>query len=390
MKYISYIVSLIFIGISLPVSAGTTIISESGTIEVGSPIDDNAYIAWGVVDTLSPILGDAFIAGGKLRIGGSVGDNALIAGGTVDIEETIKNDAFIAGGTVTVRAPVEGDLRVAGGDITLMNSVWGDVNIAWGMVRIASGTKIEKDAMIGGWDIQFAGIIERNAEIAGQRISLDGLIKGNLKVFVDREWEVTVGKNAKVSGTVEYTAPTQILALENLAPGKVKFTPYIETETSEAVWFFSAYIAYRFLFLLVFGTLLYFLCERFLLDTGKYLMARPGKSIMNGILYYVLLPIGSIILLITIIGIPLGLFWIFFFIFSFVLAKLVTVLGLSGLAIEKLWGKSLIFWKKLLVIAAIALIIAVLSVIDFIATLFVVGALIGVMIHSTSTMKIEK
>ena len=390
MKYISCIAFLIFIGISLPVSAGTTLISESGALQINTPINDNAYIAWGVVDTFSPILGDAFIAGGKLRIGGSVGDNALIAGGTVDIEETIKNDAFIAGGTVTVRAPVEGDLRIAGGDITLMNSVWGDVNIAWGMVRIASGTKIGKDVMIGGWEIQFAGTIERNAEISAQKLSLDGVIRWNLKIFVDRKGEVIVGKNTKVSGTVEYTAPTQILALENLAPGKVKFTPYIEKETSKAVWFFWAYMAYRFLFLLVFGTLLYFLFERFFLDTGKYIMARPGKSIINGILYYVLLPIGSIILIITIIGIPLGIFWIFFFIFSFVLAKLVTVLGLSGLAIEQLWGKSLILWKKLLVIAAIALIIAVLSVIDFIATLFVVGAVIGVVQRSSRVIHWEK
>jgi hypothetical protein len=102
----------------------------------------------------------------------------------------------------------------------------------------------------------------------------------------------------------------------------------------------------------------------------------PGKSFLNGFLYFILLPIISIVCFITVIGIPIGFLLVALYIFSFVFAKIITLIILSELIIQKLQNRITGPWQKWGIFVLLAIILTLVSGIDFIATVFVFGAII--------------
>lgn len=102
----------------------------------------------------------------------------------------------------------------------------------------------------------------------------------------------------------------------------------------------------------------------------------PGKSFLNGFLYFILIPIVSIICFITVIGIPIGFLLVALYVFSFVFAKVITLVVLSELIIQKWQNRISRPWQKWGIFVLLAIILTLVSGIDFIATVFVFGAII--------------
>jgi len=73
------------------------------------------------------------------------------------------------------------------------------------------------------------------------------------------------------------------------------------------------------------------------------------------------------------------------FIFSIVFAKLIAFLGTAGLIFKWLKGEQYSVWKKLLILAGIALVLAILSGITFFITFLALGAMIGAMTRTRLT-----
>lgn len=149
----------------------------------------------------------------------------------------------------------------------------------------------------------------------------------------------------------------------------------------------GGYVLYRFLFLLIVGGLLLILCRQTIEQTAITLRQHPGKSFLYGLLYYVLMPIVTILLFITVIGIPIGLLSLALYIFSFVFAKLVTLVIFSEL-ITNTWSTWISqSWQRWGVFVLLALILAIVSGIDAIATLLAVGAIVIMLGRSLSSTK---
>ena len=99
------------------------------------------------------------------------------------------------------------------------------------------------------------------------------------------------------------------------------------------------------------------------------------------------MPIVTILLFITVIGIPIALLSLALYIFSFVFAKLVTLVIFSEL-ITNTWSTWISRpWQQWGVLVLLALILAIVSGVDAIATLFAVGAIVIMLGRSLSSKK---
>lgn len=88
------------------------------------------------------------------------------------------------------------------------------------------------------------------------------------------------------------------------------------------------------------------------------------------------MPFAILLLLITICGIPVGLLGLAIYIFSFVFSKLLTLVVFSELITQRCSDKFDTPWKRWGVFCLLAVILTIVSGIDFIAAIFVFGALI--------------
>lgn len=378
-KYISWLILLLAI---IPHSLfAYTAINWEWQLRIENNINDNLYTAWGKVDVLGNITGDLILAGGELMVHGNISDNAIIAGGNVETSGIFGNDLIIVWGDIRIKSPVLGDIKATGGSIILENSASGDVNIAAWTIRITKGVIIEKDLGIAGGSIVINGLIKWKADIFAGNLDFDGIITKDVSLRISDTKNLHIGPNAKIMGKLTYKAPERVPALEKIAIqwatyGGIPEFSNIEENNKEMLYgFVSIYLLYKFLFLLVVGSLLLCVFKDFFRNTAIILQEHIGKSFLFGLLYFILMPIITILCFITVIWIPIGFLSLAIYIFSFVFAKVITLVVISELINTTWQNKISKSWQKWGVFILLAIILTLINGIDFIATIFVSGAL---------------
>ncbi len=263
-----------------------------------------------------------------LLASGDVHNGWYFAGGPqVDIDGTVNGDAFIGGGVVNVRGTVNGLLVAAGGQVNVTGTVTDRIICVGGVVRISGKTDksmfagggsviLEKGAtvgeylMAGGSNVQVRGVVERDAKIGATDLTLTGQVKGNLDAGVENfttEEGSTVGGNltvaAKDSGKI-HIAPGTVLGQVRLKAGR-------EAPPSHTLGLTRGRLVLRVIFLLsLCATALFFsfLFPRQMASVGTIINGRPGESVLVGLAVLLLVPILVMVLFLTIVGIPLGIF----------------------------------------------------------------------------------
>ena len=225
--------------------------------------------------------------------------------------------------------------------------------------------------VLNWWNVLFEWEVLWDSYINWWNLNLWWVVWWNANFNV---WQVKVNSWSKINWDLYYSTSKKSQELENITSWNKEFKLMKQDYNRElkektiglALW----YIMYRFLFLVIFWLILYFSFERIFLETWNILRFNPWKSFLYGLIYFAVIPFLILILLMTVIGIPVGLFLLFIYIFSFVFYKLITVVVFSSLLIDKFLVDKNSFWKKTWIIVLVALIISVLSLIDFILALF--------------------
>ncbi len=280
--------------------------------------------------------GSGFHATGRERTllaQGDVHNGWYFAGSPqVDIDGTVNGDAFVAGGVVNVRGTIDGLLFVAGGEVTVTGTVTDRIICAGGVVRLYGKTAkslfagggtvvLERGAtvgeylMAGGGEVRVLGAVARDAKIGASELTVSGEIRGDLDAGVERfatEPGSTVGGNllvtAKDSGAVSVTPGTVL--------GKVEIRAGRATPAPRPFGMSTGTLIVRILFFLSLCTtalVLSFLFPRQLASVGTIMNGRPGEAVLVGLAALLLVPVLVIVLCLTVVGIPLGLFLLCYF-----------------------------------------------------------------------------
>jgi hypothetical protein len=275
--------------------------------------------------------GTEFRGSGDERVllaSGDIHNGWYFAGsGEVDLDGTVNGDAFIAGGVVNMRGTVNGLLVVAGGQVNVMGTVTDRIISVGGTVRLSGKTEksvfagggsviIERGAtvgeylMAGGSDVQVRGVVERDAKIGATTLKLTGEIKGDLDAGVESfetEEGSTVGGNltvaAKDSGNIRIV-PGTVLGQVHLKAGR-------EAPAPRFLGLTKGRLAMRIIFFLSLcatALVISFLFPRQLASVGTIINGRPGESVLVGLAALVLVPFITLVLFLTVVGIPLGIF----------------------------------------------------------------------------------
>jgi len=325
-KYLGLFVGLVLL---LPVTAfGAEFRAGDKTLNATETIQDNLYMA-----------------GGNLNLMGTVDGDLIVAGGTINILGTVTGDVLAAGGTINISGQVGGDIRAVGGTIMINGQTSGEVVLTGGDLSVANGASIGKNAYLIGGKISMDGLVGKNLEIRSSKIALGSTAKiaGNFNYYSQKEADIVSG--AKINGDVIFH------------PEQIKKPTYAH----KFPWL--AFITFWWLVGIAGATilawLLYYLWTNESKDMIATAMSSPGRELLRGFILLFMIPITTIICLITVIGLPLAIMSSFFFIALTVLAAAVSGLLTASLIARFLFKKKeagLNWWLIFLGVLALAII----------------------------------
>jgi hypothetical protein len=244
--------------------------------------------------------GEAYLIASNVIVNGNINGDLIAIGGNIDINGAVSNNARLIGGNISISGPIGKNLLVVSGQ----NSIERKSMIGGNLVVIAENTRI-------------FGKNSGEARIIASKIFYDG--KSQKKVSFTGS-ALDIGKEADFSGNkYEYVHSSYI-------PSSY-LSDFNKTVASKVRIFsgFASYFSY-----LVFGLILAFLFPKNFTNIDRYLNEKPLASFICGLLFYCLAPLIFILLILTLIGIPVALIFVFIVVFLSFISRIVLAIFLGS------------------------------------------------------------
>lgn len=330
-------------------------VGEQPSVSSGERIKGDVYIAGGSVQSSGTIEGDLIAAGGSILINGSVSADIVAVGGNITVLGTVGDDVRVAGGNIIISAPIGGDLVVGGGQVQITGAgVGGDLLVGGGVVRV--------DAPIKG-----------NVHIGGGEIFLNAPVSGNVEFNGDK---LTLGRLANIGGNLTYRAKKEAVMEEGaVVQGETKYEPWKNTRSGYKTALpviLSIFVLGKFFALLTCSLLLGLFFRRYANELVQKAVAQPLLEIGRGFVTLIVLPAASVLLFVTLVGIPLGILGMVSFIGAIVFSLIAVPIVLGSVAQKWIFKGDHyeVSWKTILLGAVLY---AILGIIPFIGWIIACG-----------------
>lgn len=262
---------------------------------------------------------DYFAAGDTVKILGTVNGDAYIAGGTVFIDGIINGDLLVAGGTVQINGTVKNDVRALGGAVSFGNTVGGNVTVGAGTTIFNPQAKIGGSLLAGAGTLDLYSPVGRGVIAGAGTFTLNNTVGGDMMVAVE---EMVLQSKTKVTGDVTYWSEKEAAIADNVALSgdlvyhRVERNDSKPSMTAEGKKGFLAAVAglgialvsIVFITTFITGMLIMWLLPAFTDKTVSYMQKNTWSAFGMGIVAAIFLPILSLTAMVTVVGIPLGIF----------------------------------------------------------------------------------
>jgi cytoskeletal protein CcmA (bactofilin family) len=299
--------------------------NKTVTLGAEEVVDGNYYAAGETIEILGTVNGDVYAVGGQVLVKGTVNGDLITAGGVVDISGYIDQDVRVAGGQVSINAAVGKNLSAAGGNVLLSEtaSVGNALQVAAGTVIVKSSVGSETMIAAGSATIEgkLNGSLE--AKVGNLRISPNAAILGNVDYWSPEE--ANISQAAGISGSI-----TKHLPVKNLTPS---------TQKQIDKFVHGADILSKLLSItttLIIGLILIKAFPNCTSRTLKALRQRPWASLGIGFASIILVPVASVLLILTLFGTPLGILSLIIFATYLFYARIYVIIALGDFLMKKL------------------------------------------------------
>ncbi|MDD5147421.1 MAG: polymer-forming cytoskeletal protein [Candidatus Daviesbacteria bacterium] len=324
---------------------------------------------------------DYFASGSNVLVDGTVNGDAYLAGGSVILNGAVNGDLLVVGGNLNINGTVSGNIRAVGGNINLNGNVGRSVTIAGGSLTLSPQAQVAGSLTSAGGNINLLSPIGKGANLAGGMVNIGNEMGGDVNAGVN---QLSLAPTAKLQGNLIYWSENKAnINPEASVSGKItqnipKTQQYSGTGKA-MVGFGAAFKFFSFLSALLIGFLVLKLVPRFTNQMSEVVVDHWLLNLGLGLLVVAVTPILIILLLITVIGLPLAVLWIFFIGFGLWLAKIFISLALGRWMMKyfkQRWNVYLTFSLGLLVYYLITLIPVLGWLTGLLAALIGLGALL--------------
>lgn len=250
------------------------------------------------------LVGDQYLAGATVDVHGRVEGDLTMAGLQAGLDGTVSGDVNAAGFLVHVGGVVGDDVRALGGKVVVQGWVGDGLLVAGGEIALTRGTRVAGDAILGGRRIVDLGDVDGDLHAAGAYVEIGGDVAGATRIHSD---EVVIGPKARLRGDLVVTGanPPRIAEGARIA-GKVSVAaPGRRTLGAWAVAGARAALMQLGMLLLAWAWMA--LAPGLARDAAALEWRSPWFAETLGIAAVVGLPIASVLLALTVVGIPVAI-----------------------------------------------------------------------------------
>lgn len=218
-------------------------------------------------------------------------------------QEVLVGNTVRVGGDIQVLEPVDGPLQALGGQVLVNAPVHGSARVAGGRVELGPDAVV-KDASLAGGHIIVTGSVKNNLRAAGGKVTIDGPIGGDVSVAGGT---LELGANARIAGKLKFRGgelrrdPAAQVAgtVEHVRGGKHR-RQFTTGERFLRGWIWTSGLI---LLAAIIAAALPGPSRRM----AQELRDRPWMTPLLGFIALTSIPVAALLLMLTIIGIPLGL-----------------------------------------------------------------------------------
>ena len=260
------------------------------------------------------------------------GKNLLYAGNNVSVKNISRGLLFAAGNNLQMSSESEYAF-VAGNSISFSAVTEKDLFTAGNTIAITKDAKIGRDIFAGAYSFALEADIPGDVSVAASRITLkDTTIKGN--VNLDAE-VITFQGEVKIDGTLSYNDDASVSGLTNVKYGKLEtYTPTSRTTTAGEIWLTKMMSVIGLFFTIAIIFLVFPRAKKSI--ARETTVQRFGVDLMLGIGFIVIVPLLSMLFLLSFFAVSTGIFLIGAYCLIFYLAKAFAGAWLGHVIVEKL------------------------------------------------------
>jgi len=286
------LLSLLLVFTSSPVLAFDVREGDSVTIASGEVVNDDLYFA-----------------GGDIVIDGIVNGDVFAVGRSITINGKVNGSVSFGGQTATINGEITSSLRFGGQSIIVNGRIGRDLVVGSSQLLVSSTGQISGDLVFGTSSAEVIGSIGDSISGASSEVTLASNIGGDINLTVDR---LTITSGADIQGNIEYTSPNEA-SIQSGAVIRGDVSHLIPKRPDEAngimagivgtvVWKILSY-----LMIFIIGIILILIAKKRMAIMQKAIQGSPWQTLGWGALILIATPIAAIIVMITVIGLPLGI-----------------------------------------------------------------------------------
>lgn len=278
--------------------------------------------------------GDYFAMGNNVEISGTVVGDVYVLATQVYIDGHVTGDVLVCAANAEISGVIDQNIRLVGGQATISGDIGNNVTVVGGNVYLASSGKIQGNLVCIGGSVEAASQIQGEATIAASYLRVSGQIGQQLSAYVGN---LRITSKATIAKDLEYRSSGDAdIDPHAVIGGKVVHHLSLVHRLFKEGWLHKLFVGSRvagilmnFTYSFVIGWILLKLFPRNVDQAMKELSNYPLKALGFGMMLLALLPLASLILLMTILGVPFALTLLTLNVITFYTAKIISILWAS-------------------------------------------------------------
>ena len=250
---------------------------------------------------------DLYILGTTIIIDGVVNGDVFAIGTTVTINGTVNGNVSLAGESVSIVGDVSDGARIAANDFSLSGSIGNDLVILGNTNVINSGGVVGRDLILTVASLTLNGAVERRVAGVAESVTHNGSVGAEFDISVGI---LTISDGASIGGDLTYHSENEAeIASGAEIGGEITHEMAAATDDVDVGFSFDSILVEiaGLVMTAVYGTVLLLVFPRLTVSASNQLLENPVMSIGMGIVFLIVVPIVSILVMIAVVGIPLGL-----------------------------------------------------------------------------------
>jgi len=259
------------------------------------------------LDKEQTVNGPGFFTGKLVQVNGNVEGTTFACGQEVRVNGIINGDLFVAAQTISINGKINGNIYAAGQNLRIGSQSTGDVFAAGQRIDIAKEAVTGRDLFAGGQWISLDGTVQRDFRSGGSGVVINGPIGRDAKLAAEN---ISLLSGALINGNLYYKSANQAhLAPRAKVSGSTEWQP-IKTPSKQEYRAPASSLG-SILLSIASALLIWFPVKIWRPDLwteiARSISEQPLKTMGIGILAFLLTPPLIILLMITVIGLPLGI-----------------------------------------------------------------------------------